>query len=512
MSDWTHGYDVSTGYTYGFYSAMAPVSLDLCIALAGFVPPRRDPAAPFRYLELGVGQGVGLCLLAAAYPQGEFVGVDFHPEHVAHADELVRDAGLTNIRFVEADFIDIAADWPGDFGKFDYVALHGIYSWVRPEVRDAVIRCLSHATRPGAIVYNGYNSHPGWLALMPFQHIALRLKQTAVKTGAAVLDDAIALFEELGTSDAALFKAMPSVKARIEAIKRQNRSYQVQEYLNESWVPFWHSEVAAELRRIKLDYVGTATIGETQLPGLLPAPMQEIISEQGDGGLRQDLQDIMINQSFRRDIFCRGPRRNMNNDFRRTTYLHLPSQPTVGEAVVVKAAFGTRSIAYEACAEIFAGLSSGPKSIEEVAQLPGVGKHGWAALTKTLALLLQGRVLQLATKSPDNTAAHSLNAAIARAGSRGAPYRHIAAPELGSAVSVKDFDLLLIDSWLEASRTADSAALGNGVAQRMARLGRHIYEGDQPLKGAAAEQRIADAVAVFLADRLPYWQKVGALP
>lgn len=512
MSDWTHGYDVSIGYTHGFYSAMAPASLDLCIGLAGYAPPRRDPAAPFRYLELGAGQGFGLCLLAAAYPQAEFVGVDFHPEHIAHADELVRDAGLTNIRFVEADFLDLAADWPAGFGKFDYVALHGIYSWVPDRVRDAVVQCLSHATRPGAAVYNAYNSHPGWLGSMPFQHIALRLKQTSPKPGAAVLDDTIGLFERLAASDAALFKVIPGLKTRIETMKGQNRTYQVQEYLNESWNLFWHSEVAAELRRAKLDYVGTATIGETQLPDLLAAPMQEIIAGQADGGLRQDLQDILINQTFRRDIFCRGPRRSTTKDFRRTTRLHLIAAPPAGEAVVVKTAFGARTIAHETCAEIFAALAAGPKSIEELALLPGVGKHGWAVLTRTLALLLQARILAVGAGQADDSASHRLNAAIARAGSRGAPYRHIAAPKLGSAVSVKDFDLLLIDSWLESSGQADAAALGKGVVQRMARMGQRIHDGDKPLKGAEAEQRIAGAVTVFLDDRLPYWRKIGALP
>src|SRR3546814_15374578 len=95
--------------------------------LHGFRVP--DARAPFRYLELGCGQGFGLCLLAALYPHGAFVGVDFNPEHIAHARELAHGAGLSNVRFEEADFSALAAQWPADYGQFNYVALHGIYSW-----------------------------------------------------------------------------------------------------------------------------------------------------------------------------------------------------------------------------------------------------------------------------------------------------------------------------------------------------------------------------------------------
>ena len=35
MSDWSHGYNVSLGYTYGFYRELAPDWLDLCTRISG---------------------------------------------------------------------------------------------------------------------------------------------------------------------------------------------------------------------------------------------------------------------------------------------------------------------------------------------------------------------------------------------------------------------------------------------------------------------------------------------
>jgi predicted O-methyltransferase YrrM len=45
---------------------------------------------PERALELGFGQGFGLGLLAAANPHLTCEGYDFNPEHVAHAQQLIK--------------------------------------------------------------------------------------------------------------------------------------------------------------------------------------------------------------------------------------------------------------------------------------------------------------------------------------------------------------------------------------------------------------------------------------
>ena len=177
MSDWSHGYNVSMGYSYGFYREMAPDWLDFCAWIGGFEPPSRA-GRPFRYLELGCGQGFGLCLLAAANSGAEFLGVDFQPEHIEHATGLAEAAGLTNVRFVRADFLDLAPEWPADFGTFDYVTMHGIISYLSPPLISAIIECLSHAVAPGGLVYVSYNAQPGCLSTVPLQHIARRIKET----------------------------------------------------------------------------------------------------------------------------------------------------------------------------------------------------------------------------------------------------------------------------------------------------------------------------------------------
>lgn len=441
MHDGTHGYDTSTGYTHGFYREMAPDWLDLAARAAGQPSPRPAPDARFRYLELGSGQGFGLCLLAAANPQGEFTGVDFIPEQVAHGQKLAEAAGLANIRFVQADFLDLAAAWPADFGSFDYVALHGIYSWVPPQVRAAVVNCIAHATHPGSLAYVSYNTQPGWLATMPFQHLSHLIKETSGKRGGAVFEESIALFDRLRAGGAATFQILPGLQARLDAVKTRSTGYLVQEYLHDHWQPFWHSEVAKELAGAGLSHVGTATFAETMLPGILPKPLRETITAQADARLRQDVQDFTINQSFRRDLFRRGadaPAPQPLGPLR----LCLLDPPAQGTTVKVEAAFGEIGLHYQALAGILAALATGPQSIEQLAALPGLREQGMANARQLLLLLLHTGTLALEASAPgDPATAHRLNAVIAREAAQGAPYRHLAAPALGSAIPVAEVEL-----------------------------------------------------------------------
>ena len=153
MTDRRHGYDVSVGYAANFLREIAPDWLRFCIRAHGFEPPQTGP--DYRYLDLGCGPGFHICLLAAANPGAEFVGVDFQSDHIAQCEALATAAGLTNVRFVQADFLDLAAAWPAELGAFDYIGVYGILSWVSAELRAAVFQCVAHASKPGTVAAFG---------------------------------------------------------------------------------------------------------------------------------------------------------------------------------------------------------------------------------------------------------------------------------------------------------------------------------------------------------------------
>src|SRR5215469_11691268 len=138
MSSWGHGYQVETAYTVGFYPELAPSHLETALLFAGF---RSDlTRAGARYCELGCGYGLTTLVLAAANPQMSFVGIDFNPTHIVAARALAEAAQLSNIRFIECSFEELLTDRFADLGEFNIIGLHGVYSWVAPAIRRAIVK------------------------------------------------------------------------------------------------------------------------------------------------------------------------------------------------------------------------------------------------------------------------------------------------------------------------------------------------------------------------------------
>jgi tRNA G46 methylase TrmB len=82
--NWSKGYVVNQGYTYGYYHEISPLALTWASLIRGHITPLNK----FNYLELGCGQGMSLIINAANHPDSNFVGIDFMPDHIQHARDL----------------------------------------------------------------------------------------------------------------------------------------------------------------------------------------------------------------------------------------------------------------------------------------------------------------------------------------------------------------------------------------------------------------------------------------
>ena len=140
------GYVTDVAYIPGFYPQMAPVAMRYVAALNGVVPPQT--AEGFRYLELGCGLGRSLTTLAAAHPAGRVRGRrrQSRPHRGRRARHRRRAASATH-GCITADFGHL----PDDLGTFDFIALHGVFSWVAPKRarRDPRDRPQSGSLRAG---------------------------------------------------------------------------------------------------------------------------------------------------------------------------------------------------------------------------------------------------------------------------------------------------------------------------------------------------------------------------
>jgi SAM-dependent methyltransferase len=510
MSDWSHGYNVALGYTYGSYREMSPLWLNFATQLGDVEPPS---SRKFRYLELGCGQGFGLALLASMYPQGEFVGIDFNPEHIAHARGLSEAAGLKNVRFEEADFLTLAKAWPGEYGRFDYVALHGILSWVSASLRRAITDCINHCLRPGGLVYASYNALPGWLPSLALQHFLSRYQTSYGLTSVPAIREGFAFMQQMKGVNAGLFQTQPFLADRMEATLKSEQAYLVQEYLHENWKCFWFSEVVEELSAAKLGFVGTATLPEAFLPGVLPEPMRNLVTQQADQIFRQEVIDACINQAFRRDIFQRGIHRPWplrNAERMRQIKLRLINRPAADHQFAFTTSFGTINKNPEEIWLLLNSLSEGVRTVGELHGLAPFAGQSIAHLLQSIALLLNADILGLVNEGYDIKTVMRFNRAVVQAVAAGAPYNHLAAAQTGSGLAVSISAMLLLDA-LASGVAAQPNPLADALQQRLTALGRSMSNKEgQPLTDPEAiKAELLQAAEKFLAGILPTWKQLG---
>src|SRR5215208_1269478 len=131
-----------------------PNRLAVLATLFGMNPA---PVEDCRVLEIGCGDGANLIPMALLLPQSRFVGVDLAAHPIAKGQAMTEALGLSNITLQQLDIMNLSSD----FGQFDYVIAHGVYSWVPPAVRDKLLAICKANLTPEGVAYISYNTYPG---------------------------------------------------------------------------------------------------------------------------------------------------------------------------------------------------------------------------------------------------------------------------------------------------------------------------------------------------------------
>jgi SAM-dependent methyltransferase len=503
--NWKHGYHADAGYTYGYYPETMPSRLYWASLIQGQITPIRN----FRYLDAGCGQGLNLILAAAAHPDSEFVGLDFMPDHIAHAQALAKRCGLKNVQFIEADFVQLTEDKEAlkSIGAFDYAVCHGITTWVSPRVKKALFQLIGHTLKPGGVFYNSYNTLPGWLNMIPFQHLVL-LEQER-RTGSEAILAARSTIEEL-VEHAHFLDAFPTMKGRLDSFKTQDPSYLVQEYNNLSWKPVFVTEMVDALAEVKLDYLGSATLGEVFLDDL-PTPLRKLIDSQPNQKLKLQVQDYGINQSFRRDLYVKGMHSSWSQDINekilntRFVTNKVASRPKLGESYT----FVTGALKAEGNEKNYSALLDQLDS-SEGALLKDLKINDQAlstrSLSKMISLLMQGGwVLPLVDKKVNST---RINREIIDAFYAGAPYKYIALAAMGSALPLNEIEMMIAGA---CTSNLPEGAWAGFVVEKLERLGRTLNKDGMPLTDRKiSEQMIQEQISALM-PRIDWLKAVGAL-
>lgn len=142
-------------YPAAAYQQSHPARLETLAKLFGLTPPDIHHCG---VLELGCADGSNLVPIACALPESTFVGIDLSQRQIKDGQEIISALGLSNIELLHRDIRSV----DGGFGSFDYVIVHGIYSWVTTEVQEKILSICREQLRENGVAYVSYNTYPGW--------------------------------------------------------------------------------------------------------------------------------------------------------------------------------------------------------------------------------------------------------------------------------------------------------------------------------------------------------------
>lgn len=147
-------YDESPYESYPF-PRTSPSYLRAIGILFGMAPPEVGTS---RILELGCAGGGNILPLAIRNPNAQIVGIDLSEVQINDANKHKKALNLSNIEFHHLSIMDVNEE----FGKFDYIICHGVYSWVPEPVREKILEICKKNLSENGIAYVSYNTLPGW--------------------------------------------------------------------------------------------------------------------------------------------------------------------------------------------------------------------------------------------------------------------------------------------------------------------------------------------------------------
>lgn len=307
-------YVIDVQYVYNFWSQHTPLHLDFTAFMNGYAVPSRES---FHYLELGCGQGYALCLQAAAYPEGQFYGVDMNPAHIKNCQDMVEKSALENVTLIEDTFSGLL-DKINNLPLMDYICLHGVYTWVNDEGRNNIADIIKKLLKPGGLAYISYNALPGNTGTIALQHLIMEKALSSDGASDALGMEALNLAIRMGEAGAAFFKRFPMTIERAKSSREKSPQYVAHEFLNKEWRALPFSAVCRSMQKADLEFVGMASNYQyKQEDWKLPRELAKIIWSEEDPIFRNTLLDYAVSTSFRTDVYIRDGKKLSSEEFQK---------------------------------------------------------------------------------------------------------------------------------------------------------------------------------------------------
>lgn len=296
----------ATAYDEVLYSSYAfsqthPDRLATLATLFGMNP---TPITQCRVLELGCGDGSNLIPMAYGLPGGEFVGIDLAARPIVNGQQMIETLGLKNITLRALDVTEVTPD----FGQFDYIIAHGLYSWVPPVVQEKVLAICRENLTPNGVAYISYNAYPGGhLRQMVRGMMRFHVRHLDEPTQQIVQSRALLKFLSDAQPDSEAYGEI--LRAELKRITSGDEGYVYHDDLAETNTPLYFHQFIEQAAQHGLQYLAEADFFEMQ-DHMFPPAMVETLRQMANTQLilKEQYADFLKCRKFRQTLLCHAGR------------------------------------------------------------------------------------------------------------------------------------------------------------------------------------------------------------
>lgn len=506
MSTWNAGYVSDIPYTFGCYPELNPLRITLPFLRAGIKPPIIRTAC-----ELGIGQGVSTNIHAAASGV-EWHGNDFNPSHAVFAAGLAAAAG-SKTHIYDDSFEDFAAR--DDLPQFDFIGVHGVWSWISDANRAHIVRFIQKHLRVGGVLYMSYNTLPGWTYFLPIRQMiwdyADQLQGSGIDSVTRV-GAAMSFVEKYLAADPILARQIPTLQEKFKAISALNPRYLAHEYFNRDWRPMYFREISDGLSAAKVEFAGSAHYPDYVDALNLTDAQLALIQQQPNWQWRETMRDFVTCQQFRRDYWIKGAERLTALEQQTALREHRIVLTAPADKISLKVATtrgeGTLNAeVYKPVIDLMADLK--PRSLGEIEKsLKGLN---FAQISEAAVVLCGFGHASPVTEQEVMEAAmeptRRLNQRFAELARNAPEISVMASPMIGGSIPVDRFEQMFVEGIWHGKKDAASLA-DHAFAYLNAQTQRIVKDGKPLMSDEENREELLARAETFLTSRLALLQSL----
>lgn len=284
-----------------------PFSMSQPAKLGGLTRLFGLEAAPMekaRVLELGCASGGNLIPHAARYPDATFVGVDLARTQVAAGRARIERLGLKNVEILCQSFTEIGEE----LGAFDYIICHGVYSWVPPQVQEAIMKVVRARLSPVGVACISYNVLPGWRMMQPIRDsLLLTVPESVDSLGRVrIAREMLSFMAETSPDKGPYGETLRGWAQRLATLPDD---YLAHEFLEECNEPLLVSNFAGHAARAGLGFLGECELSTMILENYDAKVATEVRTRSGNDLVgSEQLLDMLSGRTFRQTLLIANER------------------------------------------------------------------------------------------------------------------------------------------------------------------------------------------------------------